>query len=68
MHASLQFSRVSHDGLRIHNKLVIISLPDTCVVHVADSLMRQYGGAFALLQNMGRGPSSEKSHSSQVGL
>ena len=32
----------------------------------ADSLMMQYGGAFALLQNMGKGPSSEKSHSSQV--
>ncbi|KAL0043335.1 hypothetical protein WJX79_001721 [Trebouxia sp. C0005] len=30
-----------------------------------DSLMMQYGGAFALLQNMGKGPSSEKSHSSQ---
>ncbi len=28
--------------------------------------MMQYGGAFALLQNMGKGPSSEKSHSSQV--
>ncbi|KAL0021187.1 hypothetical protein WJX77_011045 [Trebouxia sp. C0004] len=30
-----------------------------------DRLMMQYGGAFALLQNMGKGPSSEKSHSSQ---
>lgn len=32
-----------------------------------DSTMMQFGGAFAILQNMGRaGPSSEKSHSSQV--
>ena len=33
----------------------------------ADSTMMQFGGAFALLQNIGQaGPSSEKSHSSQV--